>query len=235
MIRRMLIVVSAGTLLLGTAMAAVWVAASVRPRAFSVLYTRWALTAHPGVIEFENDPELREKHSEWVRQLRQAQADLESVQDAIDLAKPSERESLEEAVDEYAMTSQVPPPSAKPRGFAMPIVLPIASGIIAGLLAASEGVRQVRRWARRRKGCCEACGYALRANADNCPACGTAVPAETGAIACIRMIPAPIRAFLLRATSVALWVALFATAALWVDSHAKSRSIATKGPRGYYE
>jgi hypothetical protein len=54
----------------------------------------------------------------------------------------------------------------------VPLWVPL---ILFGILPAHASRSPIRRWWRRRSGCCETCGYDLRVSGERCPECGTAV------------------------------------------------------------
>ena len=70
-------------------------------------------------------------------------------------------------------------PSRYSGGIQLPLWLPLvlsASWPIAGTMRTLRGRLRNRR---RRAGCCGACGYDLRASADRCPECGTAIAGKS--------------------------------------------------------
>lgn len=232
MIRRVLVIASVISLLLCAAMVVLWVAASVRSGPFEFLGTAWEVNTRGGWIEIDNGPEPRRKHAEWVRQVRQVEADFEALQDAANRAGPADEQSIDEASDSLAITSHIVAPATHSRAISIPIAWAIACTALSSMLAANAGVRRAGRMVGQIRGRCQLCGCNLNSVTRACPACPEPTPVSSSASgrmprtrsACV---------LLLRAAAALLWAASIAIAVLWADSYVNSIRLQTKGPSGY--
>ena len=181
---------------------ALWAQSYARPAAAerSVADTRWRVASERGWVWLGNDPQRRADEADWgaTRQsldydARHARERLEVVLERSRWAPLATRNGPTYARDdlagtyaevqraERALAAHLATPRSRPRvWYGVPYAALVAASGVTAAAVLARAVPARRRWRRRERGQCLACGYDLRATPGRCPECGT-MPAAPAA------------------------------------------------------